>query len=97
MYQYKQQMPEQGLPSSEFGCNSVTTISYNVHSAMSEPRLEAVLEDLTGLQWDIVILVETWREARTERVCLEAGHCWYGSGGCKGRCGVGSLVHKRHV
>ena len=72
MYQYKEQMLEHGLPSQEFGCNFVTTISYNVHSAMSEPRLEAVLKKLSSLQWDIVILVETWRETRTERVCISS-------------------------
>ena len=60
---------------------------------MSETRFEALLADLEGISWDIVVVTETWREAPREIIFLEGGCTWYGSGGCKGRCGVGFLVN----
>jgi exonuclease III len=64
---------------------------------MSNERLEAILEELTDIHWDVLVLVETWREAEKEDFALPSGHKFYGSGGCKRRCGVGFLVHKRHA
>ena len=74
---------------------SMTIITYNAHSVMSETRLTMLLLELEDIEWDIVVVEETWREPRKEVVHLESGHIWYGSGGCRGRCGVGFLVHKR--
>ena len=62
---------------------------------MSESRLELLLLELDGFSWDIVVVTESWREAKREVVHHESGHVWYGSGGCKGRCGVGFLVNSR--
>ena len=64
---------------------------------MSNERLEAILEELCDIPWDVVVLVETWREAVKEVFVFPSGHTFYGSGGCKRRCGVGFLVHKRHT
>ena len=73
----------------------MTVITYNAHSVMSETRLTMLLLELEDIEWDIVVVEETWREPRKEVVHLQSGHIWYGSGGCRGRCGVGFLVHKR--
>ena len=55
-----------------------------------------VLEECSNIYWDVIVLVETWRESVKEEFLLDGGHTWYGSGGCKGRCGVGFIVHNRH-
>ena len=52
------------------------------------------MQELFGMKWDIVIVVETWREAKQEKV-TEGGHTWYGSGGCRGKAGVGFIVNER--
>ena len=62
---------------------------------MSDERLECILEELVGIEWDILVLVETWREQRSEYFSFPSGHRWYGSGGTKRRCGVGFLVNNR--
>lgn len=33
-----------------------------MHSAMSNERLKAILEELSDIHWDVLVLVETWRE-----------------------------------
>ena len=63
---------------------------------MSLRRLYSLLEELHDMHWDIVVLTETWRSDICEELPLEGGHIFYGSGGVKGRCGVGFLVHDRH-
>jgi len=57
------------------------------------PAIEAQLSDI---YWDILVSVETWRPEDFEIFATEAGNLFYGSGGFKGRCGVGFLVHHRH-
>ena len=64
---------------------------------MSEARLEALLHELEGKPWDVVVLSETWRESARETLRLDSEHLFYGSGGDKGRSGVGFLVHKQHA
>ena len=75
---------------------ALVIMSYNVHSVLSEARFEALLEEMKDVHWDILVLVETWREEANEKLVLQSGHCWYGSGGTRGKCGVGFLVHERH-
>ena len=69
-------------------------LSYNIHSAMTQPRIDALLDELVPSQWDLVVLSETWRDAEHEELHFESGHRFFGSGGTKGSCGVGFLVHE---
>ena len=71
-------------------------ISYNVHSVLSQARFDALLEEIKDIEWDIIVLVETWREEVRENFLLDAGHYWYASGGTRGRCGIGFLLNERH-
>ena len=61
---------------------------------MSEPRLEALLQELEHIIWDVVVLVETWRGESHEELRFNK-HMFYGSGGHRRSCGVGFLVHER--
>ena len=63
--------------------STLVVITYNIHSAMPDNRLEAISAELENVNWDLLVLVETWREASTEQFNTESGHTWYGSGGCK--------------
>ena len=78
------------------GSQLVTIITYNVQSVLSEDRFEALLEEIADIHWDVLVLVETWREAKREQFTVGSGHHFYGSGGLRGRCGIGLLVNKRH-
>ena len=53
------------------------------------------MQELVGRKWDIVIVLEIWREAKQEKVTPEGGHTWYGSGGCRGKAGVGFIINER--
>ena len=96
MYHDKKHQPGQGQDRSELASSSIVIITYNIHSAMSDSRLEAIEEELSDIYWVILVLVETWRPERFEKFVTEAGNMFYGSGGIRGRCGVGFLVHQRH-
>ena len=63
---------------------------------MSEARIEALSEEFIDIECDAIVLSETWREEPDETLVLNSGHTFYGSGGYKGRCGVGFLVHRRY-
>ena len=71
-------------------------ISYNINSAMSAARLEALVDELDELEWDVVQLSETWRAERHEDIVLDSCHRFFGSGGYRRSCGVGFLINKRH-
>ena len=72
------------------------TIHYNVHSLICfEERIERLLAELGEQHWDLLIFSETWRDSRDEAFRTDDGHFWFGSGGTKGRCGVGFLLHSR--
>ena len=60
-----------------------------------EERMERLLAELGDQRWDLLVLTETWREGRDEAFTIDRGHSWFGSGGSKGRCGVGFLLHRR--
>ena len=66
-----------------------------IQSQQHANSVEMLLRELDGVVWDVVVIQETWRELRSEVLHLESGHVWYGSGGCRGSCGVGFLVNKR--
>ena len=42
-----------------------------------------------------MVLSETWREEGCEMWSTTHDHSWFGSGGSKGQCGVGFLLHSR--
>ena len=72
------------------------TIQYNVHSLICfETRMERLLAELGEQHWDLIIFSETWRGDRDEAFKIDQGHFWFGSGGTRGRCGVGFLLHSR--
>ena len=57
--------------------------------------MERLLIELGSLHWDIIVFTETWMEASQEVFVTKHGHVWHGSGGIKGKRGVGFLLHKR--
>ena len=72
-------------------------VGYNVHSMMDfETRINHLLNELSHVHWDVLVLSETWREQRQESFVLnEWGHKWFGSGGTRRERGIGFLLHKR--
>ena len=78
----------------EIGNLQFVVVSYNINSAMSQPRLVALMANVADMHWDIIVLCETWREAAKEQMKMDAGHMFYGSGGTKGSSGVGFVVHE---
>eukprot|EP00973_Karenia_brevis_P083950 11648205-Karenia_brevis.AAC.1 len=62
---------------------------------ISDDRMEELERELEGNDWDAVLLNETWREQKEEFDELESGNLWMGSGGSRGKHGVGILLHKR--
>ena len=75
------------------GCLQIFT--YNVHSILSEVRLEMLLQELENVSWDLLVLTETWKDSENEVTQLKGGYLFFGSGGVRGKCGVGFLVHTR--
>ena len=69
--------------------------TYNTCSLLADGRLDRLLEELEDQHWDVVVVQESHREARREILDLHCGHTWYGSGGCRGSCGVGFLVNRQ--
>ena len=73
----------------------IEVVTYNAHCLLLDVRLEMLLNELHDIQWDVIVITETWREEISEYFVLPCGHHFYGSGGKRGSCGVGFLVHKR--
>ena len=67
----------------------------NVRSLTTDARLEELTEEANAVSWDVILVNETWREEAEELVEPESGHIWMGSGGTKGKHGVGILLHRR--
>ena len=71
-------------------------VVYNIHSCMNfDDRFERVLFELGTRRWDALIFTETWREEKRDIFNTSGGHKWFGSGGLRGRSGVGILLHQR--
>ena len=80
----------------EGSMQQLVVITYNVHSMMLfAERLELLMEELAGVYWDVVVITESWREAKAEAFEIKHGHFWYGSGAQLRSNGVGFLVHRR--
>jgi hypothetical protein len=77
------------------GCCLFTCILLNVRSLQTEERLEELMQEAQGVQWDVILVNESWRQEREGILKLKGGHKWLGSGGCLGKHGVGILLHSR--
>ena len=77
--------------------SSLVILTYNVRSLLlcMDDKLDMLFEELRGIHWDVLVLVETWREECEEMWPTVSGHLWCGSGGSRGKHGVGILVHSR--
>ena len=77
--------------------SSLVILTYNVRSLLlcMDDKLGMLFEELRGIHWDVLVLVETWREECEEMWPTVSGHLWCGSGGSRGKHGVGILVHSR--
>jgi hypothetical protein len=76
---------------------AVTTIRIllkNVQSIMTDTREEQLFEELTLIDWDVLLLNETWRSCK-EEIWQKSGHLFLGAGGTAHKSGVAILVHKR--
>ena len=58
-------------------------------------RMEMMVTDLEEINWDVVAVVESWREEKEEMWKTKWGHTWCGGGGMKGKRGTGFLIHTR--
>ena len=67
----------------------------NVHSLQGEEQLEQLVEELKGVDWDIILATESWRADKEEVLDLVSGHLFVGPGGLRGERGVALLIHKR--
>ena len=70
-----------------------TALLKNVRSIQTEERFEEFTEELTKIEWDAVLVNETWRQEEEEEIVkLSSGDHWFGSGGSAGKHGVGILL-----
>ena len=67
----------------------------NIRALTTDEKMEELLAELEGVEWDAVTINETWRTSKEEIECLKSKHVWYGSGGSAGKHGVGLLLHKK--
>ena len=56
---------------------SFRVIAYNAQSILCEDRFDALIEDLSDVPWDMLVLTETWREAKVESWQTVAGHVFW--------------------
>jgi hypothetical protein len=68
----------------------------NVMSILTEEREQILFRELETIQWDVVLVNETWRECK-EEIWTISGHLFLGSGGTRGSKGVAILLHRRWV
>lgn len=75
--------------------SELIVLGKNVQSLQSESREEELFEELRIVNWDAVLISETWREKSNERWTTGDGHMFCGAGGKKGGKGVGIILHRR--
>ena len=68
----------------------------NVMSLMTEEREQLLLEELQTIEWDIILLNETWRPAK-EEIWSTSGHLFLGAGGTAHKSGVAIILNRRWV
>ena len=64
---------------------------------MTELRLSMLLSELEDIEWDLIIVTETWRESKKELLRLGGGHLWYRSGGSNGIGFLVSVTFPKHT
>ena len=73
-----------------------TALLKNVMSIMTEEREQILFSELEVVDWDIVLLNETWRPSK-EEIWTTSRHLFLASGGTRGSNGVAVLLHRRWV
>ena len=68
-----------------------------MQSIYSDVREIELLETLDDIEWDILLLSETWRKTKQEILKTERGHLFLGSGWDAGHKGIAILIHRRHT
>ena len=77
------------------GCQLVI-FSKNVRGLTGDIQFSMILAELDHVEWDVLILCETWRHEAQEIFQVCGNHTFFGSAGIPGKRGVGFLVHARH-
>lgn len=72
-------------------------LAKNVQSIQNEDRENELFAEAELLQWDLMMLSETWRKTKEEVWRSSAGHLFLGAGCPDGRRGVAIVVHARHA
>ena len=75
--------------------SKIRILTKNVFSIQTEERLQELMGELRLIEWDVVVLTETWRATREENFIFADGHQFLGSGGTVGERGVAVIVHRR--
>ena len=91
--QLEQQDPSNDSSSENQICLSV--YSKNCRSLKSDTDVGELLEELKYVQWDAILLNETWRVEPREEWDTEEGHRFFATGCPQGRRGVAVLLHRR--
>ena len=74
----------------------LVVIAYNIHSFMDfDGRIDQLLSEFEGCDWDVVKLSKTWRGGEKETFTTRYGHEGFGSGGTCRANGIEILLHKR--
>ena len=56
-------------------------VAYNIRSFTTDEKLETLMKEFQNQHWDVIVLIETWRETREELWTTRWGHTWCGGGG----------------
>ena len=72
-------------------------LAKNAQSIYNDIREIELLETLDDIEWDILLMSETWRKTKQEIWKTERGHLFLGSGWDAGHKGVAILIHRRHT
>ena len=72
--------------------------SKNVQSIRSYARMLELTAELQDLNFDVLMVSETWREEIREDFSIDGGHrCCFSGGAPDGRKGVGFVIHRRFM
>jgi exonuclease III len=80
--------------------HAIQIYSINVRGLKTDERIKELLDEFKAVDWDVILVSETWRPETEEIWELEDGH-WFMGAGCRDeRRGVAIIVHsrwKKHV
>ena len=63
----------------------------NARSLKADDRIEELIRELAGVQWDVVLICETWRVEQSELWETRQGHLFVGAGWGENSRGVAIL------